>query len=355
MKTDFLLEFEIVSASFRSSLKPCYKTVKLFFVALLLSISSFAQPTTGVVNWIDQLNLSGGFPEKLLSTRSVVFHDYRLTAKEISSAQEYFQRTGIDAVSYFELDMLMSNKDVTKAFSDYLLKREIQNIIVIEKNETQYRVTITLFNGKENVIDAKQNAWSLSNSVLTEVLKTLYRTASNAKLKRENLLINDLAEHEVSINPITGKRNEFFAIDMKVDLLAVPKTGDETTDKKLEEIFKSVYPLKYKITEPGLTEKELRKQGCLYILCVIEARAIVAKDLLGYDMSKAASAIASMSYESGQPQVKNIPSNTVVYKVYFKHIDSGNVFLGTKWDADALFEQALMNQLKGLKAELKLN
>jgi hypothetical protein len=71
-------------------------------------------------------------------------------------------------------------------------------------------------------------------------------------------------------------------------------------------------------------------------------------------MTKAASAIASVTYDGGQPQLKNIPSNTPVYKVYFKHIDSGNVFLGTKWDADLTLEQAILNQIRAFKAEFKI-
>jgi hypothetical protein len=328
--------------------------VRLSIIVLLFSFTSFAQSFPYEKGgWIDQLNLSGGLPEKLLGTRSVVFHDYKLSPKEMSEAQQYFQRTGVDAVAYFELDMLMASKDVTRAFSDYLIKREIQNLVLIEKSEAQYRITITLFNGKENVADDKQNAWSVSNTVFTEALKSLYRTAAN-QLKRTNLLINDLAETDLTINPILGKRNEFFAIDLKVDPLAVPKTGDEAVDKQLEEIFKNNYPLKYKLTEPGLSDKELRKQGSYYVICVVYARAVVAKKLLGYDMTKSESALVSVAYSEDQPQLKNIPSNTPVYKVYFKHIDSGNVFLGTKWDADLTLEQALLNQLKGLKAELRL-
>ena len=85
------------------------------------------------------------------------------------------------------------------------------------------------------------------------------------------------------------------------------------------------------------------------------ARGVVAKDLLGYDVSKSESAFVSVTYPESQQQLKNIPSNIPVYKFYFKHIDSGNVFLGTKWDADLSWQQALLNQLKGMKAELRLN
>jgi hypothetical protein len=320
---------------------------------LFVSFTSFAQSYPESAGWIDQLNLAGSLPEKLLSTRTVAFYDYRLSPKEITELQQYFQRTGIDAVAYFELDMLMAGKDVTNAFSVYLNKREIQNLVFIEK-EKNYRITITLFNGKENVIEAQQNAWSVSNPVFIEALKTLYRTAAN-QLKRTNLLINELPETDITINPILGKRNEFFAIDLKVDPLAVPRTGDENVDRKLEEIFKEHYPLKYKLTDPGLSEKELRKQGLLYVMCVVHTRSVVAKRVLGYDMTKAESAQVSVTYADGQSQLKNIPSNTDVYKVYFKHIDSGNVFLGTKWDADLTLEQAIINQLRGLRVELRLN
>ncbi|RAW03259.1 hypothetical protein [Pseudochryseolinea flava] len=328
--------------------------MRFFIIALFLSVNVFGQSAAENIQWIDQLNLSGGFPEKLLSTRTAVFYDYRFNAKDRTDAQSYFQRTGIDAVVYFQLDMLKAGADPSRAFSDFLMKREIQNLVFMEiRDDATYRLTVTLFNGKETIVDPKQNAWSTSNKVWTEALKTMYRSVGG--LKKTNLLINDFPEMDGKVEPIVGRRNEFYAIDLKVDPLAVPKTGDAAVDAAVEEIFKANYPLKYKMTEPGLTEKELRKQGSLYALCYIKCRAAAAKELLGYDMTKSESALVSVTYSSGQAQLKNIPSNTVVYKFYFKHIDSGNVFLGTKWDADYTFEQALLNQLKGLKAELKLN
>ena len=115
------------------------------------------------------------------------------------------------------------------------------------------------------------------------------------------------------------------------------------------------YPLKFKLTESNLSEKDLRKQGSLYVLCFIYARDGVAKNLLGYDMSKSESALVSVTYPNGQQQLKNIPIDTPVFKFYFKHIDSGNVFLGNKWDADLTWQQALLNQIKGMKAELRIN
>jgi hypothetical protein len=332
-------------------------TLKTLFCILLLVIGS--QTTQGQVILseklrLEQLKIGTSLPEKLLSTRTAVFYDYKLTPKELEEVQISFQRTGIDAIIYFEIDMPFASKDVSKAFSDYLIKREITNIIFLEKEEQDYKLTITTFAGKETIVEQNQAAWSNSNRLLAEALKTLYRTASNQQ-KKQNLLINDAPETDAKINPIVGKRNEFYATDLKVDPLAVPKTGDEAIDKELEEIFTANYPLKFKMTEPGVTEKDLRKQGQLYVMGFIYTRGSVAKELLGYDMSKAESALLSVTYPSGQQQLKNIPSNSPVFKFYFKHIDSGNVFLGTKWDADLTWQQALINHIRGMKAELRLN
>lgn len=52
---------------------------------------------------------------------------------------------------------------------------------------------------------------------------------------------------------------------------------------------------------------------------------------------------------------KKLPADEKVFKFYFKHIESGNVFLGTKWDADTTWDQALWNHLMAFKAELNLN
>jgi hypothetical protein len=325
---------------------PVTKELRFLCACLLFVLSTGLFPATAQSyftpdHWIDRLNLSGALPEKLLATRTAVFHDYTLTEKEMLTAQEYFQRSGIDAVAYFDLDMLMANNDATRAFGDYLLKREFANLVFIEKDDAGYRLTITTFNGKETVLDAKQNAWSVRNSNLTEALKTAYRTSSSG-LKKLNLLINDQPETGMTVNPITGKRNEFFAIDLKVDPLAVPKFGDEALDKELEQLFKDNYSLKYKMTEPGVSEKDLRKQGSLYVLCIMRTRGSAAKQLLGYNVKPGETALVSVTYPGPQQELKNIPSEAVVYKIYFKHIDSGNVFLGTKWDADTTWQQALL-------------
>lgn len=329
--------------------------LQLFFLPIILFVFDVSgQVSDEEQAFVSRLTPSTSLPEKLIHTKSVVFHSYRMTEKELENIQQTCQRTGIDAVAYFETDELLAGKDVTTTFARSLNSREITNLLLFQKNEKGYKVFITEFNTKATIVEQNQYAWIAEDVSLGELLKKIYR-ASGGGLKRTNMLINDVAEKGVPINPISGRRSEFFAIDLKVDELAVPKTGNEEMDKILEQAFTG-YPFKIKFTEAGTSEQELRKKGSFYVLCYVHTRGEVAKKLLGYDMNKAESALASITYpDSGQSQLKTIPSEMFVYKFYFKHIDSGNVFLGTKWDADTSFEQALKNHYRAFKAELRIN
>jgi hypothetical protein len=302
--------------------------------------------------FLKQLKTGGPLPEKLLSTRSVVFYTYTITAAEQEKTQQSFQKTGIDAVLYFVSDYLFASKDVTAALANYLITREVSNLVFLQKKPEGYSLYMMPFNGKPTLMDPGQSTWFMQDRVLGDLLTKTYRACA-AGQKKQNLLVNDVPETGITINPILGRRSDFFAIDLKVDPIAIPKTGNEIEDKELEAFF-ATYPYKYKLTEPGLTEKELRKQGFYYVLCSIHARGKIAKELLGYDKTKAESAITSVTYPEGQQVLTTYSADEPVYKFYIKHIDSQNVFLGTKWDADVTWQAALQNHLKAFKVELKI-
>ena len=63
--------------------------------------------------------------------------------------------------------------------------------------------------------------------------------------------------------------------------------------------------------------------------------------------------VRSVVYSSDQMQLKTIPADERVYKFYFKQLQNGNIFLGTKWDADPSWMQALINQVRGMTFMLK--
>lgn len=291
--------------------------------------------------------------EGVLSKRSVVLHSYTLTDKEISTVHEGLVRTGIDATAYFKIDGVLAGGDVTQSFAEYFTKREISNLIIIRKLSSGFAIHVTSFNGKEDLVDPGQSAWSTQSNSLSDALNDVYRSAL-ASNKKKNLLINEIPETDLPVRIIDGERSETFAYDLKVDNLAVVKFGNEQLDKELDEIFK-IYPFRYKLVDQAIPDKELRNQGFHFVLCFVQTRGRIGRELLGYSVSKSESAFVSVSYPDGQMQLKTIPADVPVFKFYVRHLDSGNVFLGTKWDAETSWQQALKNLIKGLKAELKIN
>jgi hypothetical protein len=351
MTPAFLLEYKIHSSIFRS-----IKKFKVRFVSallLLVSFSASAQLPFNEGQFIARFKTDGALPATILNSRTVVFHPYDLPAKDLESMQKSFQRTGIDAVMYYEADVVWAGRDAAVALAAQLNKREIANLIYVVRDQSGYSLYITSYNQRANLVEQDQPTFLIQHRALDVLLQQLYRTAANT-YKKENFLINEQPEGGFVVNGISGQRNEFFAIDLKVDMLAVPKFGDPEMDLALQQMMQ-LYPYKYALTDPALSESELRKQGYLYVLRFSHARNKIVRNLLGYDVKRSQSAVVSVTYRDTQQQLSNYSMNDMVYKFYFKHIESANVFLGTKWDADPSWQQALLNQLKGFRAELNIN
>lgn len=296
---------------------------------------------------------SSAIPEAVMSRRSVVFHSSTFTPKEITVIHEGLGRAGIDAVAYFETERILAGGDAEKAYSKYFTRREISGIVLFQKKVSGFSCYITLYNNAPDFVSPDQAAWSTSASTLSQLMNEIYRSALSSYQKK-NLLINDVAETGLPVRVIEGTRNETYTYDLKVDNLAVPNFTDSTAAHELADIFKT-YPLRYHLTDPTLSDKELRNKGFLYVLCVAHGRSGVVKELLGYPVNQSESAFVSVTYPGDDMQLKNIPAETEVFKFYVRHIDSGNVFLSTKWDADTSWQSALRNFINGLKAEMKLN
>ncbi len=322
------------------------RTLVLFF-SIFLAWNASAQQ-------VPLLKPSTTVPPKLLSSRSVVLYDYRLTQDELNDFQHGFQRIGIDAIAYFPDDVVYAGKDGQLAYLNYFNERAISFIVFLQKIGDTYRFTVTPFNGKPSLVDTDQAAWQVSNSRMNELLTTVVQESWSSQ-RKENYLVNEFAETDILVDAVKGKRQEFYAIDLKVDNLAVPKFGVVAMDTVLENFFAKNYPLKYKTVDFGSDEQELRRKGFLYVLCYVHTRGEAAKQVLGYDLSKGEKSYASIAFPDGQLQLKVLPKDEIVYKFYFRHIDNGNIFLGTKWDADVNWLDALRNHVLGFKQEAKIN
>jgi hypothetical protein len=326
-------------------------SMRLFVLALVLySTLGFSQ-TNSETQLLARLT-AGALPEAVMIKRSVVLLGRNISAKEINALHESFVRTGIDAVGYFETEIVLAGGDAQRAYSKYFTKREIGCLIFIQKKSSGFSGSITTYNGKDSFADPGQTVWSKESATLNGWSNEVYRTALSS-YKKQNLLINDVAEIDLPVKIIEGNRNELFPYDLKIDNLAVPMFNDTATTKELASIFKT-YPLRYQLTDNTIADRDLRNKGFLYVLCVVQGRSAIAKEVLGYTVNRDETAFVSVTYPETQLQLKNIPADVPVYKFYIRHIDSGNVFLGNKWDADTTWQQALNNFIKGMKQEFKL-
>lgn len=292
-------------------------------------------------------------PDDLLSLRSAVFYESTFSQSELEEIQKGFQQTGIDAVIYFETPQAMAGSDPRLAHARYLITRAIRFLIFLRKTEKEYTFYFTTFNGKNDFVEQSQVAWQMKSSNLNDLLKSIFRACINSQ-KKQNFLINDYPEREVTVNAIVGKRLESLAKDINYFKVAIPKFGEAEADKLLEQYFKDNFPIKFEMVENSADEKELRNKGYLYILHYVHAQGTVAKEILGYEESKSETAITTIKYVNNEIQLKTIPSETSVFKFYFKNMEFDNVHLGNKWDADVTWQEALANHIQSYRQEVKI-
>lgn len=323
------------------------------FFLLIISFHSFAQ-SAEENDLLGKVTISNTIPTDLLSARSAVIYQKSFTKKELEETQGFFQQTGIDAVAYFEVGRMLAGEDTRRAYSAYFSARVIKYLIFLQKNSTGYQYIFCSFSGTKELIEKNGNGWKQENTSLNELLKTIYRFAVS-NLKKQNFLINDLPEMDISINPFTGRINETFPVEVKSFKTAIPKFGNAKDDAELEAYFKENFPLKYELVEADLAEDALYAKGFRTVLRFVHTRGIIAKDILGYDISQIARAIPTATYVNNEVQIKTIPASEVIYKFYFKNLEYGNIFLGNKWDADIRWQDALRNYIQAYKINQKIN
>jgi len=322
-------------------------------VIALLVLSFFSGRGQGseAAKLIATLNAGTDLPPGLLAGRSVVLYDVQYTSAELQEAQTYFRQAGIDAVSYLDCDYVLAGVDPGRVFSNYFTGRNIKFLIFLQKNNGQYEAVFTEYNGTPSFADKNHITWKQSHSSFVELLRTIYRFAISSQ-KKENFLINDVPETGATLR-FFREQAERFSADIRTFKSAIPRFDNESDEKELEAMVKTLFPTKCEIVDARLSDAELEQKGYRLVLRFLHTRGDAAREILGYDITQTASSLPTTYFEDNVPKIKTIPSRKLVYKFYFKNTEYGNIFLGNKWDADETWQEALKNHILGLHHELK--
>ncbi|MEI9919306.1 MAG: hypothetical protein WDO14_10960 [Bacteroidota bacterium] len=296
-------------------------------------------------------------PESLLSSKSAVLFDNSYKPEELNKIQAAFQQIGIDADFYFDAGKVLAGIDTERAYATYFTTREVKFLLFLTKGADGFTFHATEFNKTMQFVTAGQIAWKVTDRRLEDMLSRIYRD-SWLREKKQNFLINEIPEMDIVVPIITGTRAERYPIDLRIDKIAIQKVEDHSIQAEIDTLLKKYYPYpdKYQVVQVPADDKDLVKQGFQFVMLYVKVSGRAAHELLGYDMNKTfATAYGSQTFPNGTPQVKTISAETTIYKIYIKHLRSGNVFLGTKWDADEDLVQAMKNHLKQFRVELKLD
>lgn len=310
---------------------------------------------------LESLNIQPTFPERLLKTRTVVLYqvspksrspqirgDWKVLADKIQPA---LKKSGIDAVLHYYLEDLLSGTEAYKSFLDYFDDRDVKNAVFVSELNGNYTITIAELQDRQYLLKNGQQAWQVQGTDLENMLNNIYLATANSGLEKENMLILETAELGEMISPIKAKRNEFYDLNFSSEKLAVPIQPD-TAEIRLA---LNNYPYKWGFVDASTPEKELRTQGYQYVLYYVNTIGRSAKHILEYKTTDVETSYISEMMVDGKLAVESYNVSTPIYKFYIKHIYSGNIFLGKRWDAAPGKGGALKNYVANLTNELVKN
>ncbi len=331
--------------------------MRIFYIFLLVLFSHIVGAQDhSAGSLISRLHVDGTLPDDIRSGKSLLLiscdssvscDNWRTMASE---TQPRLADAGVDAVATYYMEDILSGADPFAAFMDQFGSRQVTHLVILHHSSTGYDVILTQFNEKEFISEG-QKAWSTHSPELRQALNNVYRAVANSGQPLRNLLILDQPEYGEMADIFTGRRAEFYDLNFSSDKLAVYPFADTAEIRRVM----SAYPYKYEIIDPSVPEKELRSEGFEFVLRYVHTRAENTKRLLGYEVNEKETSYVSEIMVDGKPVLRSFPRDEHVYKFYIKHVYSGNIFLGKKWDASPSWQEALTNYLITLRNELLRN
>lgn len=341
---------------------------------------------------LDFLQYGAEVPKELLSAKTAVLIDDQMPSLGrptwqtlAQEAHTTFHRLGIDAVAYYDLNVVLSGTPVARSFAQEIKNRGILYALILHRSitvaqDTAYTLTLGKISEQDLFFEAGQPAFRLHNNQLAALMQSMVRAVSSSGLERANFLILEKPEFFQKTNIFAARRFENYNPDLKLDRLAVPlfeerktpaktpsgMSGDEVSylverenqkvmaaNERLREVM-TQYPFASGPVSQDITEAEMRRDGYLFILQHVYGKASTVRDILQYNFESTEQVLTSTTIVGGDTITKALPTEEAVYKFYVKHLPTGEVFLGSQWDADTTWEAALENFINNLKFALKV-
>jgi len=366
---------------------------------IVFSFSAMGQGDEPEINvaGIRFMDFNNNLPDDLLISKSVVLLQLPTESKTSSiradwrpmaeSAHEVFRETGIDAVAYYFMEDVISGLEARQSFAADMKSRGIELLIILSdiqlkiknKETRRYVILVTEFNGEPTLMSNGQRAWKTQNKDLDKCLSKISKSASKQRLVNENLLIVDYPEIFRDIDIIKGRRTESYSNSLNVDKVAftsfpmaiipkdrpggiinnnIAKEGNNANaqatanNKKLEQILQT-YPFVYGITDAHPDEQALLNQGYQYVTYPLHTTGMGIRYMLDYEIEEGVSDFITVKQKDGKTTLRNIPTEAPVYKYYLKHLSTKDVYVGSRWDADETWIEALGNFISNVKKDFK--
>ena len=336
-------------------------------IGLLMSFVSW-----GVTAQIVEINLSvltDELPVEITSERIAVVIDegsaWKATARLIHAN---FKQMGIEAMLYLNYKEVHGGQDVMRKTLNLMDKRQIKWVIFIEQKTAKRTLTIAKFS-KDHLVEVASKAWQVTGTTAIETLLQLAVKMRTMDLSYSNYLIPELPEYLFKWSLFKGTQYPSYPSQVKKAPLAISLFSQinmdgltlnseqmeslkaynqqvERNNEKMKALFQD-YPYKVVFMEDQ-TDEQFFEKRYQFVLRYAYHQGDRLRELLGYRSEPTAinyvSTVASQEHQA----VKEIPKETYVFKFYIQQTISGDIYVGSAYDADHTWEEALNNFKTGM-------
>lgn len=342
----------------------------IFLTLLFVGFIGVAQP----IDLPTQMSLleytSDNIPDDLLSSRTGVILrnnnelDRKAWKKHGSNFHRGFLQMGIDPVLYvFEQDMY-ANKKINEAYMDLISSRDISNLIIINKTAGKFELIISSSFNNQNFFN-RTNAWKAEDIDVNLLLYKLGVIVKRSDIPASNFLMLSEPEFVEDISFFKGSHLATYPGVLRRQKLGVVRMDSIRIDRNtpedkrhaliafnlevrrhnqiLERIFEN-YPYEWEMFSFKDNDYALAS-GIQYVFQLVQTSGSGAKDFLNYPDHTKETQIISVTpgLVPGEVRLKRLPVETVVYKGYIYQARTDDVYVGSEWDADTNWQDAVRN------------